>query len=123
MNKKNERSCGSLGVGVVLITLGVFLLAGQLGYVPMSYVLQFWPLIVIGLGFAKIVQPRIDGEDRWSGFWLVIAGLYCLVSQWRLFGLHWGNSWPLMIIAGGAMTIVKTLARQNRPTSNGDRHE
>lgn len=123
MNQQSKKKGGSLGIGIVLISLGVFLLFAQLGYFPMGYALQFWPLILIVLGFIKIVQPGTESDDRWGGFWLVMVGLYCLVSAWRLFGLHWGNSWPLMIIAAGLMTIVKTIAHQNRRSIEGDRHE
>lgn len=122
MNHATQRGGSRLVVGLLLIGLGVFLLLGQLGFVPLSHVFQFWPFVLIGLGFAKILQPH-DGEDRWGGFWLVLVGLYCLVSAWELCGLHWGNSWPLMIIAGGVMTIVKTLAAHDRPRLDGDRHE
>lgn len=118
-----KKQGGGLVVGLVLLALGVVLLLGQLGLVARSQIYQFWPFVVILLGFAKIVQTPAEGEDRWGGFWLVIAGLYCLVSAWGLFGLHWGNSWPLMIIAGGAMTIVRTLAQHSRSQGSGDRHE
>ncbi|MDX1996112.1 MAG: DUF5668 domain-containing protein [Thermoanaerobaculia bacterium] len=123
MTLRTRRRDGGLAVGLVLISLGVLLLLGQLGFVPLSRVLQFWPFVLIGLGFAKILRTPGEGDDRFGGFWLVIAGLYCLVSAWGLFGLHWGNSWPLMIIAGGAMTIVRTLAQNSRSPRSGDRHE
>jgi hypothetical protein len=123
MTPRTRRKGGGLAVGLVLISLGFLLLLGQLGFLPISRVLQFWPFVLILLGFAKILHTPAEGEDRFGGFWLVIAGLYCLVSAWGLFGLHWGNSWPLMIIAGGAMTIARTLATNSRSPRSGDRHE
>jgi len=53
---------GRLPIGpVVLIALGSLFLLDNLGFLPLSVILRFWPLLLIGLGvyslYSKLSQP------------------------------------------------------------------
>lgn len=87
-------------LGGALILGGLALLAERAGMVEIAVVWDYWPLIPIGLGAAGLLFAR-RGE-RSGGFWLLVAGLYCAMGTWNLFGLSWGTGWPIFLVAGGA---------------------
>jgi hypothetical protein len=49
-------------------------------------------------------QRRGDGL---GGIWLIGIGSWLLVTQTHLFGLHFGNSWPLIVILAGVMIVIR----------------
>lgn len=114
-----RRNGGRLVVGLFLMVLGAVLLLDQIGLLHVHGVYRLWPVLLIGLGVAKIVQP--DARDgRWSGYWLLLVGLYCGASSWHWFGLEWRTSWPLMLIAAGGMVVARALAGPRQlPTASG----
>lgn len=103
--RERRRANGHLFLGVVLFAVGTLLLADNLGYDLPFRLWQAWPLIVVALGAIKMLWPR-DTDDRRSGFWTLVAGVYCWISVWRLFGLHWGTAWPVFLVAQGLLIVV-----------------
>jgi hypothetical protein len=113
-----RRDGGRLALGLLLMVLGALLLADQLDLLHIRGVWNYWPLLLIGLGVARIVRPDDrDKDGRWGGVWLLMVGIYCGASTWHWFGLGWHNSWPLMIVAAGTMIVVRaiTASRQAPP--------
>jgi hypothetical protein len=47
---------------------------------------------------------------RQGGVWLIVIGLWVWANFAGAFGLEWSNSWPLILVAAGAMTIWRALA-------------
>lgn len=106
---EREHNGGRLVVGLFLMALGALLLLDQIGMLHVHALHRLWPLLLIGLGVAKIVQPS-ERDGRWGGYWLLLVGLYCGASVWHWFGLEWRTSWPLMVIAAGGMIVARALA-------------
>lgn len=111
MTEANEvdtrrRSGGRLVLGLFLIAIGGLLLAGSLGFEVPRRVWSYWPLLLIGLGAVKLLWPG-TADDRRGGYWLTVIGLWGAINVFDLFGLHWGNSWPLLIIAAGLLVAVE----------------
>jgi hypothetical protein len=48
-------------------------------------------------------------ESLWSGAWLVIIGVWLQLIRLHAFGLNYGNSWPLILIASGAGITLRAL--------------
>jgi len=96
--------------GIVLLLVGIFILASNLGFMFPSDWWSFWPWLLIGLGVAQFAWPGALRE-RMGGYWLVVVGLYGAVNIHNVFGLDWGNSWPIFIIAVGIRVILGGIAR------------
>jgi len=100
---------GTLFVGLVLIGLGaIFLLHAE------HAVRVWWPMVIVFLGVAKVTR------NVWSGLWLISVGAWLQAIQLRFWNLTYGNSWPLLLIALGAVitfrAIFDTVARrEERP--------
>ncbi len=105
---RSTRSAGRLVLGLYLVIVGGLVLIGNLGYDLPRDVWQLWPLLVIGMGAIKLLWPG-EKDDRSGGFWILIGGLYCALSAWNLFGLHWGTAWPVFLVAAGIEMVGKGM--------------
>jgi hypothetical protein len=109
-----------LAFGLVLLALGTLMLSDNLGIDLPFRLWELWPLVVVGVGALKLFSPG-DADERKSGFWILIGGLYCWISSWRLFGLHWGSAWPIFLIAFGVQMVLESrLAGRASEPEGGD---
>lgn len=99
------RSLGRLVLGGWLIAVGGLMLASRIGWDIPDGIWRYWPLLLVASGAAQMVFG--ERESRGSGFWLLLSGLYCWISVWRLFGLHWGNAWPILVIGAGLSMLLE----------------
>jgi hypothetical protein len=108
----------NLWVGILLIGLGLFFLLDQFQVFDLGPVWKFWPLLLLGLGVARLAGYR--GHRRWSGYWIFVAGLYCAAGTWNFLGLTWDNAWPIFVVAAG-VSILARPGRECRPEVRLDR--
>ena len=99
-------------VGLIILAMGGMLLLDRVA--PGSYTMHgWWPFVLIVMGAVRMVDgPGVNRRDRGkrrSGVWLVMVGLWGLVNEWHLFGLTFGTSWPLLVMASGAMMVWRLL--------------
>ena len=97
-----------IAAGVLLVVAGAALLvAARLG-VSLAPMARWWPAILLALGAVRLFgAPR----GRWVGFWLVVAGVYGAVGEWRLAGLGWREAWPVFVIGAGVAILGRTGPR------------
>ena len=105
--EKSERSkaVGRLVLGLYLILIGGLIFASNMGFEVSHGVWNYWPFLLIAGGGVKMLFG--DREALSEGFWLLLAGLYCWVSVWNLWGLTWGTAWPIFVVAGGLSMILE----------------
>jgi len=103
---------GNVLFGIVLILLGVAVLADQADWVHWTAWLNFWPFIVFAFGLARLIAPgshQGHRRPRWSATWLLAIGIWGAVSEYRLFGLNFATSWPLLVVAAGLNMVFKSF--------------
>lgn len=100
-------------IGGFLVTFGLLLLLMNIGIIERFPVWRFWPLVLIAAGVVRLFTPH----QRATGFWLVVLGLWLQVSFLRLWGLHFGDTWPLMLIGFGLYLIWQSAERSGEPSS------
>jgi hypothetical protein len=117
---------GALAGGAILLVVGGAMLLDTTGVVDIQMRRLIAPLILIGLGVAMTLdkggvtyghrigmvagRPWIRVRKRGGptgGLWLVGIGAWMLLSQLHLFGLNYGNSWPLFVILAGLMMVIR----------------
>lgn len=92
--------------GIFLILLGSLFLLDELGLVGFGRVIDtWWPMILIALGISKMAWERRVA----AGGWLVFVGSWLQAVELSLFGLTFGNSWPVFLIAAGSIMIAQSL--------------
>jgi len=65
---------------------------------------RWWPLLLLGVGWVKVRQPREDGQRAAGVAFLLFGGLLQLTSL-----LAASSSWPLLMVAFGAFLIWRGL--------------
>jgi len=97
--------------GIVLLLVGSIILASNLGFVIPYDWWSYWPYLLMALGAAQFAWPG-NLFERLAGYWLLVVGLWGVINLHELFGLHWGNSWPIFIIAAGLRVILGGMIRR-----------
>ena len=105
---KRRRYGSQLLVGSLLILAGIALMLENQDIISVGPVWRYWPLLVIGLGIAKLFRADTR-EEQGSGLWILIIGLWFLVSVFRFWGLSFHETWPAIFIAFGVSMLWKNL--------------
>lgn len=113
-----SHTLGIIIAGLVVMAFGLALLADNVGWLSLHSVLaQLWPLGLVALGIAFVLQ-------RGHGFWgiaLIFAGVWAYARQ-----MHWWNVsfWsvfgPALIVLAGASIIWRALHRPRSPVPSSD---
>ena len=106
-----------------LIVLGLFLLVGNTGLFHILPGRLFGPLLVIGVGVWIFVHkmtttgPGMENDGtplyHWrlmralsGAAWVLLVGVIWLLDALRI--LRWSTSWPVFLIAGGILLILRS---------------
>lgn len=115
MNRKPDippgrRAAGRVLLGLCVIAAGAALLASNLGLMPFEISYRLWPLILVALGLAKLVEK---GALSGGGHWLILLGLFLLAGFLEREDLveRW---WPLAIIWAGLLISARAWLNQRR---------
>jgi hypothetical protein len=114
------------GIGLLLIGLGTWFLLKLNGLLSEDAWHTWWPFIIVAVGAVGIIgarNPRSLGSAVTTlgiGIWIAAA-----VHHW--YGLTWGNSWPLALVAAGLGSIAEWAAsliagRRARAPEEGGEH-
>ena len=113
-----ERSCHrsrgwSLGkaiLGLGVLALGVLLTLDNLNIMNVEHLFDYWPVLLIMLGLAHIIQPG-RGRRIGSGLiWLVI-GTLLLLNTLDLWGFNVWELWPLLLVLLGVKMLWRAFFR------------
>jgi len=91
-------------LGALLVAAGAALLLDRLGALPMLWRDRIWPMLLIGYGLARMLQPRAQGR---IGLFFVLAGAWWLagVSGW----ISLEQTWPLLVVAIGVSMMFQAF--------------
>jgi hypothetical protein len=114
--------------GLTLLGLGVALFLDTTEAVHLHFGRLIGPFVLIAVGASMTLgssafvcgdRGRRAGREpgtrlrrrggATTGIWLFGVGVWMLVSQNGLFGLTFHNSWPLLIIFGGIIMVIRGI--------------
>jgi predicted membrane protein len=110
-----RRGDGRLLAGAILIGLGVIYALDSVGVLSAGNVLQYWPLVLVGIGILKVSQARLPAQ-RTGGVVFIAIGVMLLL--WTLH-IYWFRSryiWPILLLLVGASLIWQSIAHRRSPT-------
>lgn len=105
---------GPLIGGVIFIVAGVFLLLEKMGYLPAGFVLHFWPMIFVLIGFLKVVYAG----GRPTGFALIAVGVFLQLHEMGIVHLNFWELWPVFIIIAGVAMLWQAFSPCEAPLSS-----
>lgn len=111
----NRKKNGQLIAGLIILGLGVLLALQHVLDFRIYNLYRLWPLIVIAVGAARLASAE-DQSQQGSALTLTFVGAWLLINTLELFGLDWGESWPLLLILLGC---AKLIAPENGRRSSG----
>jgi predicted membrane protein len=114
-DKALSRINGRLVAGALLISFGILFTLDNMGVLDAGDVLTYWPVILIAVGFLKIVQQPREGQRK-VGWVLLAIGVFL---QLQILGLtHMRSAWPFLLVVIGGLLVWRALDRSaDRPTA------
>lgn len=104
MTEHNEKFSPGWWIGPLLILIGILFLAQTLDIFSFGRVVaNWWPLILIIIGFGKL-----RGDNKTGGTLLFVLGIVFLSATLGI--VNWGNVlrfWPLILIFIGISLLLK----------------
>ncbi len=101
----NRKQSGQLIAGLIVLGLGLSMALQHLLDFRIYNLSGLWPLIVIAIGAARLLGAE-DRRQRGSALVLTFVGVWLLINTLGLFGLDWGESWPLLLILIGCAKLI-----------------
>jgi predicted membrane protein len=112
-----HRICGAnIWLAITLIAIGTLFLLDNLGVVDIGTFWEYWPVILIAVGIAKLVGSGY--RDRGSAFTLISIGALFLLFNLNI--LEWGDIWlfwPVILIIIGISIILGRYKNRSASTS------
>jgi hypothetical protein len=93
---------GAIAAGLILLALGTTMYLERAGVVDIHFGRLVPGLFLIIIGATKVLD-----RGRWSGIWMIGVGAWLLMAQSHLFGLTSHNSWPLLVVLGGIIIVIR----------------
>ncbi|HVN48045.1 MAG TPA: DUF5668 domain-containing protein [Bacteroidota bacterium] len=112
MKQDYRHSWGHVGAGVFLLLAGLILLLGNFHYWMLGSAWHLWPVILLVIGIGKLSDAQFPWEYR-KAVWMLFLGAFFLISELHLWGLSYGNSWPILLIGIGINMLWKSAYRQS----------
>jgi predicted membrane protein len=110
-----NRNLPRLLIGLSIAAAGILFTLDNLRIIRVGDVLGYWPLVLVLIGIAQIVQSRTWGGYLWglvlvfTGFWIMGESLgFVTMSIWRL--------WPLLLVLLGGSIVRRAFSA---PTAEG----
>lgn len=110
-NPPPSRNASRLFAGLVIIGLGALALLDNFGILHIPRIWRFWPLILIALGFSRLLQPR-GSRGRAGGIVLSGLGLWLLLENLGLWPYSLAELWPLIVVAVGIYLVWGALGNR-----------
>jgi predicted membrane protein len=113
---RNRRRCGrSVGsrlfFAVFLIVAGILLFLDNIGFLPVRNLWNYWPLLLIAFGTAKLSFCRSVVQKVFSFLLIGWGALFLLMNLGVIHIRVHDETWPLslLLITFGILALVKTL--------------
>jgi predicted membrane protein len=108
----HHSSRGHIALGIIALLIGGLFLLQNLGYVFIGSIWQFWPVIIVAVGVAHVLDSRSLHSVLW-GVLLCGVGLIFMANNlgylpWPI----WGLIWPAFIIFWGLILLARGFGRR-----------
>jgi len=97
-------------LGLAIMTAGVLFTLDNLGYIDAEDYLRLWPIVLVLVGVAKLVDRGPSGRS--SGLLWILCGVALLLDRLRLVSID--RLWPLLLVLIGGHIVWHAALRSGR---------
>jgi Domain of unknown function (DUF5668) len=108
MEHIKHRLHSQFGIGIFFLIIGVVLLLDNFDILSVGSIWQYWPVIIIAIGLGKFLDAQVAREYQ-KACWMLFIGGWLFISELHVFGLHYSNSWPILLIGVGIGMLWKSF--------------
>jgi hypothetical protein len=101
--------------GLLLFALGVLFLLDKLDLVEMGRLWDYWPLVFVGAGLGKVMQPA-GAPGRATGAIFIAVGVWWLLANLGVVDRDPADLWPVVLMAIGASMLWRAIGAAQRPS-------
>jgi len=104
------RGLSHLVIGLFIVVVGIALLLRTMDF-PIPDLWEYWPVILIVLGLAKVSDSPYAAGKLWGGMVFLVGCGFLANNLHLLPGFHfgWELIWPLIIIYFGASMLLRGI--------------
>jgi len=126
---------GRATFGVLVLLFGAMLLLNNVDIIDVGPLWRLWPLILVVIGVNTLLNSHYgqdSGVGVWrrrdrrphagGGVWLIFLGLWFLLSLNHPWGLHFKDTWPILIIGWGASLLWRSAANPHQTRIAEENH-
>ena len=107
-------------VGLLVIFVGVVFSLDQLGFSPAVNYLRFWPMAIIAIGVAKMLQAK-EGGGAFAGIIFTLAGVWLQAEELDLIHIRLWQIWPVaLLLFGGYLVWQGLTGNSSRPLPSSE---
>jgi predicted membrane protein len=99
--------------GLILVGIGALFLLGNLHIVRIHDWFAYWPVILMAIGLARLVDSSHSGGRITGAVLLGIGGLFLADNLGYIWFSIW-DLWPLILIGAGVMMLLDRTGRATR---------
>lgn len=110
--EKKEFSVGFV-IGLLVMIAGALLLLGTFGFPIHFDIKDYWPVLLMVVGLAKILQPRHGHQIFW-GFVLLLLGVAFQLKNLDIIYFRFHDLWPFVLIIIGYHIARGSVRRTSR---------
>jgi predicted membrane protein len=99
-------------MGFIVLLLGILFLLGNLGYFHVAQIWQYWPVILIGVGIARIFDARGIHSVLWGATVAGVGVIFLANNMGYLPWYLWGTLWPVLLIFWGLVILLGSFGRR-----------
>lgn len=99
--------------GVILIAAGCMFLLDRMDIYEIGDIWRYWPAVISIAGLIEILTAR-GMRDISRGTMNVVVGLWLYACIENIWGLTFGNSWPVLMITFGIGVFLNGIADRNQ---------
>lgn len=100
---------GQIIIGIVVISLGLLFLLDNLNLIEFREIRRFWPVLLIIIGGAKLLDAR-SAQERTPFVILTAIGVVMTLNRLGFDLFSFRNLWPLVLIVVGGAVVYKALS-------------
>jgi hypothetical protein len=93
---------------LILIGIGALAVLQNTNMIDIGSIWTLWPFLLVAFGINHLIGTRNPSEIG-TGIWLCFLGLWLYVSLEGVWGLSFGTSWPMLLIAWGLSMVWKSF--------------